>query len=278
MLIYKQIDHKQVIQPEMFTIIMGCFAIIAFILYQLCWVNSIERVQLVKQVNKQHARENCFKDLREIFSSLRTNKPLISFIAVAIILLLVYLLIGTMNPYLYIDYFNSKLGLSIRGMFPVIITFIIAPFTQKIVKRFGKKESSAIALLSTGIIFLLLYFIKIKEIWVYLSILSLAFLGFNYFMVIVWAFITDIIDNQFLQTNRREEGTIYAVYSFARKIGQALAGGLGGITLSAIGYIPNIKQQTPNTLDSIYSVATLIPAIASISIFLNFGIHYQNLL
>lgn len=42
---------------------------------------------------------------------------------------------------------------------------------------------------------------------------------------IIWAFITDVIDDQEVKTNKREDGTIYAVYSFARKLGQAFAGG-----------------------------------------------------
>ena len=52
-------------------------------------------------------------------------------------------------------------------------------------------------------------------------------LGTGLFNLLIWAFITDVIDYQEVQTGSRDDGTIYAVYSFARKIGQALAGGLG---------------------------------------------------
>ncbi|EDK12831.1 glucuronide permease [Haemophilus influenzae 22.4-21] len=100
-----------------------------------------------------------------------------------------------------------------------------------------------------------------------MAIAFISLLGLNYFMVIIWAFITDIIDYQFLKTHRREDGTIYAVYSFARKIGQALAGGLGGVALSLVGYMPNVPSQSSETLNSIYNVATLVPAISCIAIF-----------
>lgn len=40
-----------------------------------------------------------------------------------------------------------------------------------------------------------------------------ALLGVGYFNVIVWAFITDVIDQQFLKTNKREDGTICTTYS-----------------------------------------------------------------
>lgn len=79
----------------------------------------------------------------------------------------------------------------------------------------------------SSIIYFALYFFHITNVWVYLAFVFVALLGVGYFNVIVWAFITDVIDQQFLKTNKREDGTIYATYSFARKLGQALAGGLG---------------------------------------------------
>lgn len=268
LLIYKEVDGKQVIIPEMFTYIMGVFMLVAFVLYQICWRNSVERVQLPEKDGRRHNKADCLSDVKAIFTSLFTNTALMIFILVAIILLLANLLIGTMNPYLYVDYFNSKLALSIGGMIGVITTFAVAPFAQNIVKKFGKKESAAIGLLFTGALYTLLFFIKVTHVWVFIAVVVIASLGLSYFNIIVWAFITDIIDNQFLKTNRREDGTIYAVYSFARKIGQALAGGLGGFALSYIGYTAKAPSQPTEVLESIYSFATAVPAIACILIFL----------
>ncbi|OOF39627.1 MFS transporter [Rodentibacter mrazii] len=268
LLIYKEVEGKQMIVPEMFTIIMGILMVVAFGLYQFCWRNSIERVQLPEKEGRRHDKNECFDDVKAIFTSLLTNKPLLIFIFVAIILLLSTLLIGTMNPYLYVDYFNSKIGFSVGGLLPVIASFVVAPFAKTIVKKFGKKESASIALLFTGIGYLTLFMLKVTNVWLYLAIALISLLGTNYFMVIIWAFITDIIDHQYLKTNYREDGTIYAVYSFARKIGQALAGGLSGVALSLVGYTPNILNQSAETLNSIYNVATLVPAVSSIAIFL----------
>ena len=48
--------------------------------------------------------------------------------------------------------------------------------------------------------------------------------------------ITDVIDDAEVRNGVREDGTIYAVYSFARKIGQALSSGLVGGLLTMVGY------------------------------------------
>lgn len=56
------------------------------------------------------------------------------------------------------------------------------------------------------------------------------------FNMVIWAMITDVIDESEVQTGVRQDGTIYSVYSFARKLGQACSSGLSGVLLSIIGY------------------------------------------
>ena len=69
------------------------------------------------------------------------------------------------------------------------------------------------------------------------------------------------IDYHEYLTDLREDGTVYSIYSFARKVGQALAGGLGGFAIAAVGYNSALKVQSQETLDGIYSLGTLVPGI-----------------
>ncbi|MCP1661069.1 GPH family glycoside/pentoside/hexuronide:cation symporter [Neisseria perflava] len=264
LVVYETIDGKEVIIPHMFTVIMGVFAVLTYIFYQICWRNTVERVHLPQQVKADD--HNIMDTLKEIGGSLATNKPLKIFIGVAIVLLLATLLIGTMNPYLYIDYFNNKQGLAFAGILNTIAMICLIPFTSKIVKKFGKKESAAIGTLFTAILYGLMFVFTIQNMWVYLDLALVAAFGLQYFMMIIWSFIADIIDAQYLKTERHEDGVIYAVYSFARKIGQALAGGLGGFALSAIGCTASAEAQTPETINAIYNFATLVPAVSCLII------------
>ena len=61
---------------------------------------------------------------------------------------------------------------------------------------------------------------------------------------------------------------MYAVYSFARKVGQALAGGLGGFVLTAIGYVSEAPAQTEAVAERVYTVATLVPGVCYLVVFL----------
>ncbi|UJF15533.1 MFS transporter [Jeotgalibaca sp. MA1X17-3] len=68
-----------------------------------------------------------------------------------------------------------------------------------------------------GISSLLLFFMHTDSVVLYIVINVVGFLGFGVFNLILWAFITDVIDDQEVATGVREDGTIYAIYSFSRK-------------------------------------------------------------
>lgn len=75
------------------------------------------------------------------------------------------------------------------------------------------------------------------------------------------AMITDVIDAAELQNGVREDGTIYSVYSFARKIGQALSSGMVGGLLGMVGY----KQETafdPDVINGIFNMSCIVPIIS----------------
>ena len=167
-----------------------------------------------------------------------------------------------MNNYIYPDYFGNAAGISLFTIFSTAeVLFLIAPFSVPISRRFGKKESAAAGMLLAGSMYALLYVLHLKNMWLFLLLSMIGYLGLGFFNTVIWANITDVIDDQEVQTGEREDGTVYAVYSFARKVGQALAGGIGGWALVLVGYESAATVQTREVLDGIYGAATIAPAI-----------------
>lgn len=138
---------------------------------------------------------------------------------------------------------------------------VLAPFVSRISVKFGKKEAGAAGMLLAGAMYLLAFILHVHNLVVYMVLYFTATLDVGMFNLIIWAFITDIIDHQEVVTGKREDDTVYAIYSFARKLGQALAGGVGGFTLTAIGYLSDAPVQTAEVADRIYAVATAVPGI-----------------
>jgi GPH family glycoside/pentoside/hexuronide:cation symporter len=97
---------------------------------------------------------------------------------------------------------------------------------------------------------------------VYVGVNVFSWLGLGVFAMVSWALITDVIDYSELRNGIREDGSIYALYSFARKMGQAAAAGLTGLFLTLIGY-EKIEGAplTEGVKEGIFNVSTLVPAI-----------------
>ena len=255
---YVDANGNQLVNPEKFTMIAGVFSIGAFICYILCFKLTTERVKFASDDKKE--KVSIVKNIGIIIQ----NKALLAIIGAAIVLLLSSLMTQTVNTYLFADYFKDVNSLSILNMLGLPVNLILAAVIVKIAGKFGKREVSMIAMLITGIMYIGCYIAKITNPWIYVGIYTIASLFMNSFNMLIWAKITDVIDYNEILTGKRDDATIYGVYSFARKIGQALAGGLGGFALGFIGYNSMAATQSTATTDGIYALATLFPGVCYI--------------
>ena len=97
---------------------------------------------------------------------------------------------------------------------------------------------------------------------------SAAFICLGFFNTIIWAMITDVIDDSEVRNGIREDGTIYAVYSFARKLGQAFSSGLTGGLLTMIGYSAATAFD-PEVTMGIFNISCIAPAIGFVAVALS---------
>lgn len=238
-----------------FPVVAAIFSCCALICYFICYKCTTERIKIQPDPNAEKV------SLVKTFGSIFSNRALLGIVGAAIFLLLSSLMLSSVNTYLYADYFGNIKALSTYNMITMACSLLMATITGVAVKKFGKKESAAIATIFTGSVFLVLGFMKVSNVWVFVIIAAVGFLGVNYFNLIIWANIIDVIDDVEVRTGKREDGTVYAVYSFARKVGQALAGGLGGYALGIIGYVSAAKTQSAEVLDGLYKLATFVPGV-----------------
>ena len=251
---------NQIVSGPRFTAVAGLFSLLAIVCYFICYRCTTERVRMDRMGNRENA--TLARTFRTVFSS----RALLAIIGAAIGLLLSQLLIQSMNQYLYLDYFRNTKVLSAFSLVSTVVSLAIAGVTVPLSKRFGKKEVSAAATCFSGVAYLILYFMHITSAWLYMILSVIGFLGVNLFNMVIWANITDVIDDHEVRTGSRDDGTVYSVYSFARKIGQALAGGLGGAALQAIGYDELATVQNARVVEGIYATVNLIPAVCFLGV------------
>ena len=136
--------------------------------------------------------------------------------------------------------------------------------------KFGKAEVAVVSNLMATVVNIVLFFVRPASVWAYAGFQFVAWLGLGVFSMVSWALITDVIDYSELKNGVREDGSVYAVYSFARKLGQALAAGLSGWLLEGIGYVVAKEGQTviqtQAVKDGIYDISTIVPAIGFLAL------------
>lgn len=249
---YKDADGNDVMSGSAMTIAALICSIGAVVCYMLCYTMVTERVKVEQKTEKFN--------LKELVTGLLNNKALIGIVLASICMLLVQLTSSTMTGYVFPNYFKNTAAQSVAGLVGVLITLICASITVKLSQKFGRKELAIIASIFGAAIYVIALILHTKNAWVFVVIYAISYIGLAIFQLICWAMITDVIDDTEVQTGERSDGTIYAVYSFARKLGQAASSGISGLLLSLIGYSKATAFDT-DVVNGIYNITCLVPII-----------------
>lgn len=243
---------NQVLSGTRMTIAAGICSVGAVICYMLCYSMTTERVKVEQKTEKF--------DLGALIKGLVTNKALIGIVVASICMLLTQLTMQSMTAYVFPNYFKNIPAQSAAGVVGMIVTLVLAIFIVPLQMKVGRKELSVVASFFGAIVFFVTWMTHTHNAWLYVAMYALAYVGLGIFTLICWAMITDVIDDTEVQTGERSDGTIYAIYSFARKLGQAAASGVSGALLTMIGYTAE-TQFDPAVTEGIFNLSCLVPAI-----------------
>lgn len=257
---YEEVGGKDVLVGSKVTLWAGIFSILAIVCYLLCYSMVVERV-------RPEASEDVFKDnsVIKMLSNALKNRALISIIVASIVMLLAQLTMQNMTSYVFPDYYGNAKAMAASTLFMMVGMILAAAIAKPLAKKFGKAELSIVSNLFAAAVCVVMFVVRPANVWVYVGLQTLCWFGLGVFSMVSWALITDVIDYSEIKNGIREDGSVYALYSFARKLGQAVAAGLSGWLLTAIGYSKEAAQagiaQTQDVLDGIYNISTLVPAI-----------------
>ena len=239
-----------------FTIIAGVFSILAVVCYLLCYYLTTERVK-AEPVVKEDGKGDTIVDL---FKRAFTNRSLLSIIVASIIMLLSQLTMQQMAGYVYPNFYKSAEAQSASTMFMMGGMLVAGALAKPLATKFGKAEVAVVSNLMAVIVNIVLFFVRPESVWVYAGFQFVAWLGLGVFSMVSWALITDVIDDMEVKNHVREDGSVYALYSWARKLGQAASSGLSGALLSIIGYTEATAFDPTVTL-GIFNISVIVPAI-----------------
>jgi GPH family glycoside/pentoside/hexuronide:cation symporter len=256
LLAYQKVNGVETLVGARVTLAAGVFSVLAVLCYLACYALTTERITPQAHTPAPGAT------LGSMLRNAVRNRALVSVIAASVVTLLSQLTMQNMAGYIFPDYYNNAPAQSASTIAMTASMLLCAALAGPLSRRFGKAELSAVSSAFAGAVSVLLYLIRPQSVWVFIGLQSLGWFGLGMFSVVSWALITDVIDYQEILTGVREDGSVYALYSFSRKLGQAAAAGVSGVLLGLIGYVPGAAGgQSQSVLSGIFAIATLVPAL-----------------
>lgn len=142
---------------------------------------------------------------------------------------------------LFQSYFKNAQVSGLVSLFAMVPMLLFTPFIKKLVNKHGKKELAVVGAVVSTIACLLLLILPItpdgKGIMLYAICQFINALGSGVFSLVSWSMMADAIDYNEWQNNTREEGTVYSLHSFFRKLAQGLGPSIVLVIMVALGYV-----------------------------------------
>ena len=128
-------------------------------------------------------------------------------------------------------------------MFAMIPILVFTPLARKMVVKFGKKELSIVGSICSIIGGLGLFIITPNntglDLIIYIVCQLIYNLGLGIYSTVSWAMMGDAIDYNEWKFGTREEGVVYSLHSFFRKLAQGIGPAVALIIMQGMGYVNN---------------------------------------
>lgn len=226
------------------------FVVIGFGLYMLLFSTSKERV----------VRDVAHVTLRQSMATLKGNRPLLMLCLSALSFLVGMFTLQTVQAYYARDVLGNANYFIVLTVVSTGVMFVVAGFIPRVVRAVGKKPaylSASVLAIVAAVGIALTPSTNPTLAIVFFGIYGVGLAAVN---TLMWAFEADTVEYGEWRTGVRTEGTTYAVFSFTRKVGQAVGGAAAAYGLGFVGYVAHQETQTQATQDGIRFVAGFVPA------------------
>ena len=231
-----------------------------------------------KLVSERVQRENeasttGFKAIMSAVKSFFTNRAMVGATIATVASVALFNSTMSLNNMVFQYFFREadKVGIAMVGSYAPMIVFMA--LIGKLTAKFGKKNVIVSTMLVGAISGLVSIFAPItadsKGMILYIVCLMGLNLGNAVFQISVWAIVADCIAVSYRKTGKSEEGSLYALYSFFRKLAQGIGQAVVSMGLVAIGFKEGENAvQNADFGDNVKTLYFIVLAVGSLIAFL----------
>ena len=225
-------------------VIMGIFGFLAFQFMIRKLTLRVDENTVV--CNEKQPKFNVFKALGNFCK----NRAAIGATLAAVGMFLGMNSSATATNILFAVFFKKAELSGVATLIGFLPMFFFMPFIKKIVNRWGKKEAAAAGSLLCVLGGVLLFVLPIQgnAVGLVMYILGLCVFGagMGVYTCVSWSLMADAIDYNEYLNGTREEGTVYSMHSFFRKLAQGVGPSLVIVFMTMLGYNSKIElEDTP---------------------------------
>ncbi len=233
-------------------LIMG---VLGFICFQFMIRNTEIRVDTEVKTGEEMPKFNIFEALNNFIH----NRPAVGATLAAMGMFIGMQGAATAVSVVFQRYYQNAQISGIVQLFAMIPIVCFTPLARKMVVKFGKKELSTVGAICSIIGALGLFVITpdntTLDLVVYIVCQLIYSLGLGIYSTVSWAMMGDAIDYNEWKTGKREEGVVYSLHSFFRKLAQGVGPAVALVFMSALGYVNNAKPVLDAAGNQMYDAA-----------------------
>ena len=266
-------------------LVMG---VLGFICFQFMIKNTEIRVEDDTKVNEPKEKFNLLLAMKNFC----LNRPAVGATLAAMGMFIGMQGAATAVQVVFQTYYQNTAISGIISMFAMIPIVVFTPLARKMVTKYGKKELSLVGAICSIIGALGLFVIVPDnlglDLVLYVVCQLVYSLGLGIYSTVSWAMMGDAIDYNEWKTGKREEGIVYSLHSFFRKLAQGVGPAVALVIMANLGYVNNainpetgaeyidvslfIGTEVPMNLRTLVAVLYLVAALMQ---FVGLGLVYN---
>ena len=233
MLIY---DANNNIMGERVFLIALIMGVAGFIAFQFMIRNTTIRVDDNITVSEEQEKFNVLKAMGNFMK----NRPAVGATVAAMGMFIGMQAAATAVTVMFQSYFKNAAISGLVSMFAMIPIVAFTPLARKLVVKYGKKELSVVGSICSVVACAIMLIAPItpdgKGLVIYILCQLINSLGMGIYSTVSWSMMGDAIDYNEWKFGTREEGTVYSLHSFFRKLAQGLGPSMALVVMVGLGY------------------------------------------